>query len=103
MDRNYTVSHVGHGPYRGDNPRAREAAEIMNELFRRWRLRERVDGLMWILGQREAWAIRQAEPGTHGVEVDRVTGDIALFGLPVYECRRESVRLLVKESALEDR
>lgn len=103
MGSDYFPDMSGNGPYRGNNPQAREAAGIMNHLYSRWTRRPRVEGLMWILGRREMWAIRQLEPGAIGVEYDLRTLEVKLFGLPVHQCNRESECMLVIEAKKEVR
>lgn len=92
-----------HGPFLGSNPKDREAAGIMNSLYRRRELGPRVEGLMWILGRREVWALHQVECGSSYVELNPQTGDVTLFGVPVFKCLRESAILLVKEVEFEAR
>lgn len=91
------------GPFRGGTPDGRRDAEILNRLYRHRRRAPRVEGLLWVLGRDECRAIRCVEPGSTGVRVDRMTGVIELFGLPVYECGRDSACLIVKAVEMEAR
>lgn len=74
---------VSDGPYKGGSPYGREAAEVMNELYRFWRGRQRVEGLTWLLGDREFFALHAVEPDSTGVAIDPNTGRVLLFGIPV--------------------
>ena len=90
-------------PFKGGNPRARNDAEVMNELYRFWRGRQRVEGLTWLLGNREFYALMNVEPGTTGVSVDPKTGKFWLFGVPVVRVISDSERRLVVDAAWEAR
>lgn len=86
------------GPFQGNDPAGKKAAMVMNSLYKQRGAVERVEGLFWILGDEELWAIRMTFPGSQGVEYHPATGVIRLFGLPVYRCVADSVRVIAKNA-----
>ena len=79
--------------FKTNDPRYVEQIEILNHLHRVYCARPKVEGLFWVLGREQMFAVRVMEAGSPHIRLD---GDYnwELFGLRVYEATLPNVSVL---------
>lgn len=88
--------------FKTNDPRYVEQVEILNHLFRIYCARPKVEGLFWVLGREQVYAVRTIEAGAPHVR-ENPNGGYDLFGLQVYEARESNVSVLAIPAVLYPR
>ena len=85
--------------FKTNDPRYVEQVEILNSLYRIYCARPKIEGLFWVLGREQMFAMRVLDAGSPHARENQ-DGDYELFGLRVYEAILTSVSVLALPAML---